>query len=403
MKKNFTVITLLGIRPDIIRMFKIIEQLDNGQKEHGYKHIFCHTGQHFDHELDTIFYEELGVRSPDWNMNIGKTLKERGGQTSYVHQTALMFEKTAEMLEKFKPDAVIYLGDTNSVLSSIIVSRAKVPVIHIEAGGRSFDWRMPEEKCRTIIDHLSDAFYCYTKRHKENLLAEGIPENRITVVGNVIYDSLDVFIPISEKSTILKTLGVEKNTYTLVTLHREENTSDKETLNEKIEGLMKLAEEMPVVLTLMPRVRKNLETFKLLKKLEKSKITLSKPLGYFDFLKLQKNAKLIITDSGTVQEEAYILGIPALVCRLSTERPETILGGGTILSNENLYNNAKKALKLKNDWDIMIMNPTKKSPSVKIYEDIMKKIKANYFNDVRNLKKLPKTKQVVEAYGKKFK
>jgi UDP-N-acetylglucosamine 2-epimerase (non-hydrolysing) len=399
MKKEFTIVTLLGIRPDIIRMFKIIEQLDNGQKEHGYKHIFCHTGQHFDHELDTVFYEELGVRSPDWNMNTGKTLKERGGSTTYVQQTALMFEKTAEMLEKFKPDAVLYLGDTNSVLSSIIVSRARVPIIHVEAGGRSFDWRMPEEKCRTIIDNLTDAFYCYTQRHKENLLSEGVPENRITVIGNVIYDALDTFIPMSEKSTIMETLGVAKKTYTLVTLHREENTSDEITLSKKIDGLIQLAEEIPVILTLMPRVRKNLETFNLIQKLENSKVITSKPLGYFDFLKLQNNAKLIITDSGTVQEEAYILGIPALVCRLSTERPETIRGGGTILSNDNLYKNAKKALTLNTNWDRMIMNPTGKSPSLVTYLDLIKKIKEGYFENVRNLDNLPDIKNVREAYG----
>jgi UDP-N-acetylglucosamine 2-epimerase (non-hydrolysing) len=332
-------------------------------------------------------------------MNIGKTLKERGGGATYIHQTALMFEKTAEMLEKFKPDAVLYLGDTNSVLSSIIVSRARVPVIHVEAGGRSFDWRMPEEKCRTIIDHLSDAYYCYTLRHKENLLSEGVPENRITVVGNVIYDALHTFIPMSEKSTIMETLGVKKDSYTLVTLHREENTSDEIILSKKIDGLIKLAEEMPVILTLMPRVRKNLETFNLLEKLEKSKVIISKPLGYFDFLKLQNNAKLIITDSGTVQEEAYILGIPALVCRLSTERPETIKGGGTILSDENLYENAKMALTLTPNWDRMIMNPTRKSPSEIVYLDIIKKIKEGYFEHVRDLSNLPNTKNVKEAYG----
>lgn len=399
MKKEFTIITLLGIRPDIIRMFKIIEQLDKGQEEHGYKHIFCHTGQHFDHELDTIFYQELGVRTPDWNMNIGKTLKEKGGPTTYVHQTALMFEKTEEMIEKFKPDAVLYLGDTNTSLSSIIVSRSKVPVIHVESGGRSFDWRMPEEKCRTIIDHLTDALYCYTERHKEILLSEGIPENRITVIGNVIYDSLDTFIPMSEKSTIMETLHLDKKSYTLVTLHREENTSDMVILSKKIDGLIQLAEDMPVVMTLMPRVRKNLETFNLLKKLEDSKVTLLKPLGYFDFLKLQYNAKLIITDSGTVQEEAYILGIPALVCRLSTERPETIQGGGTILSDENLYENAKKALSLNAKWDRMIMNPTGKSPSEVVYLDLLEKIKTGYFEHVRDLDNLPNIKFVKEAYG----
>lgn len=397
--KKLTIITLLGIRPDIIRMFKMIELLDAGQEEHGYKHVFCHTGQHFDHELDGVFYEELGVRVPDWNMNVGKTLKERGGATTYAHQTALMFEKTAEMLEIYKPDIVIYLGDTNSVLSSVIVARAGVSVVHLEAGGRSFDWRMPEEKCRTIIDHLSDAYYCYTKRHMENLISEGIPENRITLIGNIIHDALDVFVPKAQPSTILETLKLNKGEYALVTLHREENTSTAEILSEKISGLMQLAEEVPVILPLMPRVRNNLQTFGLLEKLEKSKVTITKPLGYFDFLKLQQNAKLIITDSGTVQEEACILGVPALVCRRSTERPESIKAGATVLADTDLYGNAMKALHLPAGWDTMIMNPTGGSPSERAYNDLILKIKNDYFNTVRSRENLPQSKQVQEAYG----
>ncbi len=393
------IITLLGIRPDIIRMFKLIKLLDEGQEEHGYKHIFCHTGQHFDHELDTLFYDELGVRRPDWNMNIGKTLKEGGGPTTYAYQAALMFEKTAEMLETFKPSLVMYLGDTNTVLSSIIVARAGIPVVHIEAGGRSFDWRMPEEKCRTIIDHLSDLYYAYTVRHKENLIREGIQESRIKVVGNNIHDAIDAFLPIAEKSDILESLSLEKNTYALVTIHREENTSVEEILEEKINGLIQLAEEMKVILPLMPRVRNNLTTFGLLEKLEKSKITVTKPLGYFEFLKLQKYAKLIITDSGTVQEEACILGVPALICRRSTERPETVRIGASILAEFDLYENAKKALLLNPGWNRMILNEEGGSPTEKIYEDFISRLKSGYFTTSRSQENLPKTKLVQEAYG----
>ena len=399
MQKPLTIITLLGIRPDIIRMFKLIKLLDEGQTAHGYKHIFCHTGQHFDHELDTVFYKELGVRSPDWNMNVGITLKERGGQTTYAQQVALMYEKTSEMIETFKPDMVLYLGDTNTVLSSVIVARAGVPVVHIEAGGRSFDWRMPEEKCRTIIDHLSDAFYCYTSRHKENLLSEGIPENRIRVIGNIIYDAIDAFLPIADKSLALETLQLEKKGYALVTLHREENITQKDILTEKINGLITLSEEMPVVFPLMPRVRSNLQKYNLLPQLENSKVTITKPLGYLDFLKLQQEAKLIITDSGTVQEEACILGVPALICRLSTERPETIQIGASILAHSDLYANAKKALALGTNWDRMIMNEEGGSPSEKIYADLVVKLQTNYFGTVRNLENLPITKNIQEAYG----
>lgn len=397
--KKFKLITLLGIRPDIIRMFKLIKLLDSGQKKHGYKHIFAHTGQHFDFELDKIFYQELCVRRPDWNMQIGKTLKERGGPTNFAYQSALLFKKTFEMINKFSPDAVMYLGDTNSVLSSVIVARLGVPVIHIEAGGRSFDWRMPEEKNRIIIDHLSDVLYCYMPRHKEILISEGIQKNRIKVVGNIIYDALDEFKIKSEKSTILSDLKLENNNYILITLHREENTNEKNILSKKIKDLIKLSKKFAVVFPLMPRVKQNLIKFSLYNSLINSKIILTKPLGYFDFLKLQKKARLIITDSGTVQEEALILGVPALVTRRSTERPETIKVGATILSENNLYENAIKAMNLKINWNKKILNPTAKSPSLNIYNDLIKKIKSNYFITSRKYNKI-KNKFIDEAYGK---
>ncbi len=397
--KKFKLITLLGIRPDIIRMFKLIKLLDDGQKIHNYKHIFAHTGQHFDYELDQIFYRELGVRPPDWNMQIGKILKESGGLTNFAYQSALLFQKTFEMIEKFSPDAVLYLGDTNSVLSSIIVSRLSVPVIHIEAGGRSFDWRMPEEKNRIIIDHLSDALYCYMPRHRNILINEGIQSDRIKVVGNIIYDALDKFIIKSDKSNILSNLKLKKNNYILVTLHREENSSEKNILSEKIKDLIKLSKKYTIIFPLMPRVKQNLIKFSLYNNLIKSKIILTNPLGYFDFLKLQKNAQLIITDSGTVQEEAMILGVPALVTRRSTERPETIKVGATIQSENNLYKNAIKAMGLKINWDKKILNPTGKSPSLNIYNDLIKKIKNNYFKKSREYKNI-KNKFINEAYGK---
>lgn len=396
--KKFKLITLLGIRPDIIRMFKLIKLLDNGQKKHNYEHIFAHTGQHFDFELDDIFYKELGVRRPDWNMQVGKTLKDSGGPTNLAYQAGLLFQKTLEMINKFSPDAIMYLGDTNSVLSSIIVARTGVPVIHIEAGGRSYDWRMPEEKNRIIIDHLADALYCYMPRHKEILMHEGVQENRIKIIGNIIYDALDEFAKKAEKNKILETLSLHKKEYILTTLHREENTTEKNILLEKLKDLIKLSKEIPVVFPLMPRVKQNLIKFNLYNQLEKSNIIITKPLGYLEFLKLQKEAKLIITDSGTVQEEALILGVPALVCRRSTERPETIQVGATILSEKNLYKNANKTMNLKIKWNKKILNPTSKSPSLNIYNDLINKIKNNYFIKSRN-KKTIKNKFINEAYG----
>ncbi|MDP2855928.1 MAG: UDP-N-acetylglucosamine 2-epimerase (non-hydrolyzing) [bacterium] len=396
---KFRLITLLGIRPDLIRMHKLIRLLDEGQKEHNYEHIFVHSGQHFDYGLDEVFYKELGVRKPDINLNIGKILKKRG-KTNQAYQSALLFEKVDELMKKLKPDAVMYLGDTNTVTSSLVVAKNNIPVIHIEGGGRSFDWRMPEEKNRIIIDHLSDAIYCYLNRYKELLLAEGIEEFRIKVIGNIIVDALDSFLPLAEKSKILEKLGVRKGEYILCTLHREENVEDRDIFVSKIKDLIRLSQSLPVIFPVMPRVRIKFEKYRLVSALKHSKIILTKPLGFFDFLKLEKNARLIITDSGTVQEEALILGIPCLVSRRSTERPETIWAGATILSDENLYNNALKAMKMKTNWDRTVLNPQGDSPSGRVYNDLIEKIENDYFKKSRSFEILKRNVFVRKAYNR---
>lgn len=400
MAKKFKLVTLLGIRPDLIRMFKLIDLLDKGQKEHGYEHVFMHTGQHFDYELDGVFYEELKLRQPDFNLNVGKTLKERGGPTEHAYQTALLFERTAEMIEKHQPDAILYLGDTNSVLSSVIVARYGVPVIHIEGGGRSYDWRMPEEKNRIVIDHLSDMIYCYLPRYRDILLNEGIPPYRIKAVGNIIVDAVDEFLPRADKSDILKKLGVKPRQYGAATIHREENTLNQEIFTRIINDLMKLAEKLPVVLPVMPRVKGLLAKYGLMSKLQKSKVITTEPLGFLEFLKLEKEAQMIVSDSGTVQEEALILGVPALIARLSTERPETMAVGATILSNQNLYENALKVMTMPRDWNRNALNPSGKSPSVTIYEDLVYKIKDNYFQKNRSFDYVGGDFIVQQAYGK---
>lgn len=398
--KKFRLVTLLGIRPDIIRMHKLIKLLDKGQEENNYVHIYTHTGQHFDYELDEVFYKELGIRKPDINFNIGKILKKSGGPTTHAYQIALLFQKLAEYVENEKPDAMIYLGDTNSVVSSIIPARYQIPVIHIEGGGRSFDWRMPEEKNRIIIDHLSDMIYCYLPRYKDILLSEGIPNYRVKVVGNIIDDALKSFLPKAEKSSILEKLQINKYSYALTTIHREENTENKEELTAKIHGLLRLAKDMPVVFPLMPRVKKALDKFGLSLILDTSNVIQTKPLGFLDFLHLEKYAKVIVTDSGTVQEEALILGVPCLVTRLSTERPETIQAGATILANDNLYKNTVKALNLKKDWDRTILNPFNTSPSEMVFQDLMEKIKSDFFQNSRAFNQIKTNPFVLAAYGK---
>lgn len=395
---KFRLITLLGIRPDLIRMHKLIQLLDKGQSKENFEHIFVHSGQHFDYELDGVFYEQLGVRKPDFNFNIGRILKKRG-RTGYVYQSGLLFEKTAEMIEKLKPDAVLYLGDTNTILSSIVVSRYGIPVIHIEGGGRSFDWRMPEEKNRTIIDHLSDALYVYLSRYKELLLKEGIPSFRIKIVGNIIVDALKNFLPLARKSRIIKDLNLKKKEYILCTLHREENIEDRNIFIEKIRDLIRLSRKLPVVFPVMPRVEIKFKKYKLIPALNKSKIIQIKPCGFLDFLNLEESARMIVSDSGTVQEEALILGVPCLISRRSTERPETIWARATILSDRNLYENALKVMNLKINWDRNILNPQGGSPSERIYKDLVSKINSGFFKESRSFKMLKHNPFVKEAYG----
>lgn len=381
---KFKLVTLLGIRPDLIRMHKLLCLLDEGQKEHDYEHIFVHSGQHFDYELDEAFYKELEIRKPDLNLNIGRTLR-KSGKTSVPYQLALLFEKVSEMVEEINPDAVMYLGDTNTVLSSVVVSRLGLPVIHIEGGGRSFDWRMPEEKNRIVIDHLSDMLYVYLERYKDLLLQEGIPPYRIKVVGNIIVDALESFSKLADRSKVMETLKVEEKKFILCTLHREENITSEEIFRAKINDLVKLSQEFPLIFPIMPRVQAKLDEYNLVHKIKKSNIIATKPLSFLDFLKLEKNAKAVITDSGTVQEECLLLGVPCLVSRRSTERPETIEAGATILSDDNLYENTLKVMEMKAEWNRAILNPSRQSPSEIIYTDLVEKIKSNFFNNSRNM------------------
>ncbi len=398
MKNPFKLVTFLGIRPDIIRMHKLLTLLDRGQAQHNYRHTYVHSGQHFDYQLDGVFHKQLNVRPPKLNLRTGRSLKKTG-KTSHVHQSALLFQKTAEMLERLRPDAVLYLGDTNTVLSAIIVAKYNIPVIHIEGGGRSFDWRMPEEKNRIIVDHMADLIYCYLDRYKQLLVSEGIPEFRVVTVGNIIVDALSSFLPAADKSLVLNRLGLKEREYALCTLHREENIDNKSVLLDKLKGLRQLSHILPVVLPMMPRLKTRIRKYGLERILKDSKITVTQPLGFIEFLKLEKEARVIVTDSGTVQEEALILGVPCLVTRRSTERPETIAVGATILANEDLCANARRALQMTSLWDRNILNPMGGSPSERIYGDLVSRIRSGYFAKSRSFDALRESRFVREAYG----
>ncbi len=397
--KPFTLVTFLGIRPDLIRMHRLLELLDQGQQRGGYRHVFVHSGQHFDFELDGVFYRQLKVRRPDLNLGVGRTLRRRG-TTDAVSQCALLFKKTAGMLESVRPDALLYLGDTNTVLSSLVAARAGVPVIHIEGGGRSFDWRMPEEKNRITIDHLSDLIYCYLPRYKQILLSEGVPDYRVVVVGNIIVDALKSFLPAAMRSAVLQRLHLKEGQFALCTLHREENIEDRGILARKVTDLARLAREMPVVFPVMPRVQARLKQYKLLPALQRSKVVRTPPLGFLDFLQLESKARLIITDSGTVQEEALLLGVPCLVTRRSTERPETLEAGATLLSDDHLWRQARRALHMKTGWDRAVLNPMGGSPSERIYRDLLRRIRSGFFSVSRSYERQKGNRFVRQAYGR---
>jgi len=400
--KKFKLMTLLGIRPDYMRMYKIIELLDKKKDE--IEHILVHSGQHYDPELFGIFLKQLNIREPDIDLGIGLELKQRG-KTSYAHQVSLLLEKVDELMAKTNPDLVLFLGDNNTVLSSIAVGRNRIPIAHIEAGGRGFDWRTPEEKGRRIIDHLSDALYSYLDRYKKFLLAEGIEDFRIKVIGNIIVDALRNFDPQFEQTTILKDLGLEKGKFILVTLHREENIVEKNILENKLNDLKKIGEEkqMPVVLPLMPRVADKLKEFKIEDIIKDDVFIITKPLPFFEFSKLEKTARLIVTDSGTVQEDGLIFGTPCVVARRSTERPETIWAGATILEGiegkNTLYNKIKQGFELKTDWDRNVLNPEGGSPSERTINDLMEKIESDYFKKSRSLEMIKDDWRVKQAYN----
>jgi UDP-N-acetylglucosamine 2-epimerase (non-hydrolysing) len=400
--KKFKLITLLGIRPDYIRMFKVIELLD--KHKDGLEHILVHSGQHYDPELFGNFLKEFEIREPDIDLGIGLTLKERG-VSNHAYQVALLNERVFDLIEKQRPDAIMYLGDTNTVLSSITVARCGVPVIHLEAGGRSFDWRMPEEKNRIVIDGLADAMYSYLERYKELLLARGIEEFRVKVIGNIIVDAIEGFAQQIDKSNILNELKIKEKEFIVVTLHREENIVDKEILQNKISDIVKFGQDnkLPIVFPVMPRTETALKNFGLEHLLESDFVIKTKPLGFFDFSKLEKTARLIVTDSGTVQEDGFLFGTPCVVARRSTERPETIWIGATILEGfegkNTLYNKMQQAFELKSNWDKTILNPEGGSPSERTVDDLMEKIKSDYFKKSRNLGMIKDDWRVKQAYN----
>ena len=313
------VMTVVGTRPELIRLCIVFERL----RAAGIDHHLVHTGQNFDARLSDIFFSELHLPEPDSYLGIRT---ERVGEQI----GAIVAHSEAALLE-FAPDALLILGDTNSGLSAIAAARHDIPIFHMEAGNRCFDWSVPEEKNRKLIDHISTWLLPYTPRSREYLLDEGLPARRIFVSGNPITEILERFRPRWEASDVLARLGVEDDGYVLVTAHRQETVDIPTRLRVICEGLNGVARELAVkvVWSVHPRTRGKLAELDLALD---ERIELHDPFGFIDFVRLEAGARCVVTDSGTVQEECSLLKVPAVTCRDTTERPETVECGSNVLS-----------------------------------------------------------------------
>lgn len=313
------VMTVLGTRPEIIRLCRIISKLDASCE-----HVLVHTGQNFDRNLNEVFFEQLGVRQPDHFLQAGG---ERAGR-----QIGEILARSEEVLLQERPDRVLILGDTNSCLAAVMAKRLGIPVYHMEAGNRCFDDRVPEEVNRRIVDHSSDVHMPYTERSRANLLAEGLPSRNIYVTGNPIKEVLDYYQPQVAESKILEELGLAAGNFFLVTLHRAENVDLPERLNGLLQALRELWQEygVPVIISTHPRTRDRMQAAGLAA--DGEGLRFLEPFGFFDFVALEKSARCVLSDSGTVQEECSIFRVPNVTLRDVTERPETVECGSNILA-----------------------------------------------------------------------
>ena len=334
------ILTILGTRPEIIRLSRIIPKLDQFCD-----HILVHTGQNYDKKLSEIFFSELAVREPDHYLGI---------QTSnFSDQIGLIIQETGEILRQTKPDRLVILGDTNSGLAAVVAARMGIPVYHLEAGNRCYDDRVPEEINRRVIDHSSTILMPYTNQSKENLVREGIERERIYVIGNPIFEVLEYYQDQINTSKALSENDVKEGSYFLVTLHRSENVDEPDRLKDLVEGLNSIAAlyQQPILVSVHPRTANKLEEFQIAP--ESGLIRLLEPMGFFDFVNLEKNARLVLSDSGTVQEECAIFKVPNVTLRDVTERPETIACGSNILSSsdpEMIIKTVETVLALEGDW-----------------------------------------------------
>ena len=317
MANKLKLMTILGTRPEIIRLCETIKACDKY-----FDHILVHTGQNYDYELNQVFFDELGLRAPDYYLDCaGSTLGETMGN---------VIAKSYALIQQVKPDAVLVLGDTNSALSAIAAKRLKTPIFHMEAGNRCWDWNVAEMTNRTIVDHIADINLPYTENARRYLLQEGIDGKTIFVTGSPMKEVLDKYQDKIDNSNVLEQLGLEKNKYIVVSAHREENIDIEKNFIELMESINAIAEkyQVPVIYSTHPRSRKFIEkrNFKFHPLVQNLK-----PFGLFEYVKLEKNALCVLSDSGTLTEESAIEQFPGVLIRTSTERPEGLDAGSIVI------------------------------------------------------------------------
>jgi len=312
MKDKLKVMTVVGTRPEIIRLSRVMAALDESQ---AIDHIIVHTGQNYDYELNQIFFDDLGIRKPDFFLNAaGTTATETIGQ---------ILIKIDPLLESEKPDAFLVLGDTNSCLCAIPAKKRHIPIFHMEAGNRCFDQRVPEETNRKIVDHISDVNLTYSDIAREYLLREGLPADRIIKTGSPMFEVLNHYLPSIEKSDILDRLHLKPQQYFVVSSHREENINSEKNFKGLMDSLNLIAEKYsyPIIVSTHPRTQKMIDTRQIRMRPE---IQFLKPMGFIDYNALQLNANAVLSDSGTISEESSVLNFPALNIRDAHERPEAM-------------------------------------------------------------------------------
>jgi UDP-N-acetylglucosamine 2-epimerase len=355
------IMTIVGTRPELIKMSRVIAELDVNTK-----HVLVHTGQNYDYELNQLFFEDLDIRKPDYFL---EAVGENAAQT-----ISRVIEKSDKVMETEKPDAVMLYGDTNSCLAVISAKRRKIPVFHMEAGNRCFDQRVPEELNRKILDHLSDINLVLTEHARRYLIAEGIRPETIINTGSHMREVLDYYMVKIQASDVLARLQLKQRNYFIVSMHREENIDTPENLADLVETLNALADQyqIPVIVSTHPRTQKRLDGLNLSK--TGSRIQFLKPFGFCDYVKLQMEALCVLSDSGTITEEASLLNLPAVTIRNTHERPEGMDVGTLIMAGlkKDRVLDAVRVIVAQHKQDVRVMAPVEDYEAQSVSKKILR-------------------------------